>query len=357
MSRINEFYNELNNLSSIQTIEMIAEHPEYAKAYISNDVCYKKVFILKNDKDYAILAGLNINTYAECTFYIKSQPLNDSTIFGNNKKFYGCMFYADLSEDGEVVTLSVGNCCSFKECSFSGAPCMNFNDGGASTFYNCFFTRTSMSCGFGSCSVYIKCKFESCSANSYLKDLIQNDAVDPGKWYNGENNCPSWFDTMFAWHLDNDFKKICRLKETLIGYKIAVYYDDENGVYEGRRKENKHACVVKMEIPKDAFVISPAGVKCRTNMAKVIDIIGICKDSKLYGSHLEKAHSIWRGPFEYVVGEELDVTDEFDFDCSKVCSNGIHFYTTKEALILDQFLSESFPASCFSEESIPWFED
>ena len=79
--------------------------------------------------------------------------------------------------------------------------------------------------------------------------------------------------------------------------------------------------IVCAEIPADAQVRGAEGHKCRTDKAKIIDIIG-----DFYGEQV--GVSTYDCSTLYFVGDEIEIED---FDCGDVeCSTGFHFFCTKE---------------------------
>lgn len=106
--------------------------------------------------------------------------------------------------------------------------------------------------------------------------------------------------------LDNTDKlrKSTKLSESIIGWKKCKY--------------NRHNVLVKLEIPRGAIVFSINNKKCRTDRAKVLEIIGA-----------NKAYSSFDKSFSYHIG---DVVEIFNFNCeySIECTNGIHFFRTEE---------------------------
>ena len=103
----------------------------------------------------------------------------------------------------------------------------------------------------------------------------------------------------------------------------------EEGAFIGFKKcDGAEECVlVKLEIPEDAKRSSATTRKCRCSKAKVISITGI-KSGKEY----EEAFSKYNNKFVYRVGETV-VPDSFDEDRWNECSNGIHFFITKQEAI------------------------
>lgn len=84
--------------------------------------------------------------------------------------------------------------------------------------------------------------------------------------------------------------------------------------------------LVKLEIPRGAVVFSINNDKCRTNMAKVLDIVSL--DGK---KHYKLAYAGYK-LFKYRVGKEIF---EPNFNCqyNVECAEGIHFFRNKRSAI------------------------
>ena len=82
-------------------------------------------------------------------------------------------------------------------------------------------------------------------------------------------------------------------------------------------KKCKNNVLVKLEIPRGAIVFSINNKKCRTDKAKVLEIIGA-----------DRAYSNYKF-FSYYVGDVIEV---FNFNCEYnfECAEGIHFFRTRE---------------------------
>ena len=82
-------------------------------------------------------------------------------------------------------------------------------------------------------------------------------------------------------------------------------------------KKCKNNVLVKLEIPRGAIVFSINNKKCRTDKAKVLEIIGA---DRAYSNHKF---------FSYYVGDVIEI---FDFNCqyNVECAEGIHFFKTRE---------------------------
>lgn len=96
-------------------------------------------------------------------------------------------------------------------------------------------------------------------------------------------------------------RKGIKLSEPIIGWKKC-----QNNV------------LVKLEIPRGAIVFSINNSKCRTDKAKVLEIIGA-----------DRAYSRYDKTFSYYVGDVIEI---FDFNCeyNVECAKGIHFFRTRK---------------------------
>ena len=86
--------------------------------------------------------------------------------------------------------------------------------------------------------------------------------------------------------------------------------------------------IVKLRIPEDARRSSGCGRKCRASWAYVLDI------QKLDGSpaDIKEVQSNYDPGTIYKVGHMV-VADEFDGNRMIECSNGIHFFMTRDEAV------------------------
>ena len=126
-----------------------------------------------------------------------------------------------------------------------------------------------------------------------------------------------------------EYRKGKILSESIIGYKKC-------------KSNRKYGCfvIVTLEIPKDAIVFSINGGKCRTNKAKVISINSVIDES----SEFNRAYSLSSITpinfnyscedlyLSYYKGDEINIKN-FNCQYNVECSNGIHFFMTKEEAI------------------------
>ena len=106
----------------------------------------------------------------------------------------------------------------------------------------------------------------------------------------------------------------CPEEGAFVGFKKCLAYEGEE-------------VLVKLEIPEDAKRSSATTRKCRCSKAKVISITGIVTRKEY-----DEAFSQRDKRFVYRVGETV-FPDSFDEDRWNECSNGIHFFITKQEAI------------------------
>ena len=99
----------------------------------------------------------------------------------------------------------------------------------------------------------------------------------------------------------NQFRLGKVLDETLTGYK-----------------KTNEGVVITAEIPSGAIVFCINGRKCRTNRAKITDMVG----------H-EVLHSQYDKKFEYRLNQEIEIKD-FNLMYNLECASGFHFFMTRE---------------------------
>ena len=79
--------------------------------------------------------------------------------------------------------------------------------------------------------------------------------------------------------------------------------------------------IVVASIPDDAEIRGNINGKCRTNKAKIVDIIGDFAGEKV-------GISVWDKKTTYFIGDNIEI-DNFDRSFEE-CSTGFHFFCTKE---------------------------
>lgn len=84
-------------------------------------------------------------------------------------------------------------------------------------------------------------------------------------------------------------------------------------------KKCRNGILVKLEIPSGATVFSINNKGCRTDKAKVLEIIGS-----------NKAYSFYDKPFSYSVGNVIEIFDFNYYEYNIENGKGIHFFKTRE---------------------------
>ena len=104
------------------------------------------------------------------------------------------------------------------------------------------------------------------------------------------------------------------LTEDIIGYKKCLCHPRCSAFDNPRSKKYT---VVTLKIPRGSIIFSISGNKCRTNRAKVIDILGA-----------DRAYSMYNN-MSYYIGDEFNI---YNFNCQYNIEygEGIHFYMTLE---------------------------
>lgn len=109
-----------------------------------------------------------------------------------------------------------------------------------------------------------------------------------------------------------------QLKEDLIGYKkIRCVKPDKDW----NKYKSGATVIAVIRIPKGAVVFGNGYSKCRTNKAEVIKIEGYNENYKYY--------SLYDDNFKYEIGKQMEI-DDFNYNHTKECASGIHFFLTKE---------------------------
>ena len=115
------------------------------------------------------------------------------------------------------------------------------------------------------------------------------------------------------WHVRAAAMKVCKKVEIPIPTIRTI--EPPQKVY----KKCVGGVIVVAEIPKDAQVRGKTTGKCRTNKAKIVDIIGDFAGEKV-------GISIWDKTTTYFIGDDVEI-DDFDMS-DEECSTGFHFFCT-----------------------------
>ena len=100
----------------------------------------------------------------------------------------------------------------------------------------------------------------------------------------------------------------------------------DTGVFTAWKKASGY--IIQLEIPAESKRLSATTRKCRCNIAKVVAIQNIDGTD----SGLLEVRSGYDHNFIYKVGETVSV-DKFDSNRWNECSNGIHFFITREEAV------------------------
>lgn len=114
-----------------------------------------------------------------------------------------------------------------------------------------------------------------------------------------------------------DWPMVCPETGAFIAWKKAFEYVGH---------VEKRTMIVKLEIPEDALRSSATTNKCRSSWAKVLEIQNIDGTK----ADVTEAESAW-GTM-YKVGEMV-YPDDWDYNRWNECSNGIHFFMTREEAV------------------------
>ena len=192
---------------------------------------------------------------------------------------------------------------------------------GSITFVNCNFTDSFIFADFENCE-FINCSFyrDSFHKVSFKNCLFKNITFvdDP--------RCCMYDCYLDNCNLDDVFQQSfeetapCRSDEDFIAWKAALT------IHSGKLEY----CIVKLLIPKDAKRSCAFSNKCRSDMAKVLDI------QKTSGESLgisTNAFSLYKRDFCYVIGKVVTPREPFDLDQFNECSSGIHFFMSREEAV------------------------
>ena len=97
---------------------------------------------------------------------------------------------------------------------------------------------------------------------------------------------------------------------------------EEGSFIAWKKGRNNH--LIKLEIPKEAKRHNClTSRKCRAEFVKILDI----RNSK--GHKAKKCYGLYNSGFEYEIGKIVKA-NSYDPDPLNECSNGIHFFVTKQ---------------------------
>lgn len=220
-------------------------------------------------------------TFDSCTFDSCDICSNlDSSIF-INCTFNKCTFSNTSLFEGAIEKTA------FNTCHFIGVNLFNAEIESC-VFENCYFGNTDFSYSIIKENIYNNTKFNDC----YFTDsIIEGNTGD--ECFSAPSIVPE-----------------CG---SFIGWKKCFV-----------SASNKTPVIVKLEILEDSKRSSGTGRKCRCEKAKVISITSIDGET-----NYDVAHSFFDMGFAYRVGCPV-ISDSFDDNRFEICSNGIHFFLTRQ---------------------------
>lgn len=130
------------------------------------------------------------------------------------------------------------------------------------------------------------------------------------------------------WNTRNvkDYRKFGLYNESYLPPKFRNPLEQCKSYLGWKKLHNDLIC--KLFIPEDAIKLKGGSSnKCRTNKAKVLEIVDI------YNKPRRKGYSMHDSKFVYMVGKEVRPKNGFDQDRWNECSSGIHFFLTREEAI------------------------
>ena len=174
---------------------------------------------------------------------------------------------------------------------------------------------------FGDTNVFLNCEirmsyFMNCSfESSYLYNCTIVDNYFSETLLDGSKSADSTI----------EIPMICPKEGSFIGYKqirfCKPHYRGDMAMVRG---------IAVLEIPEDAKRINAGGNKCRASKAKVLRIESFDgEELDIDVAYSRYTSSIGQSPMKYSKGEMV-YADSFDESRFNTCSNGIHFFMSRE---------------------------
>lgn len=135
-------------------------------------------------------------------------------------------------------------------------------------------------------------------------------------------------------NLKDAYLSFANLKDAYLKDADGIYLIcPEEGSFIGFKKiyDYKNHLLCKLKIPEDAKRSNGTGRKCRCSKAEVIEILKRDKDGN-FSVPVKEGYSGYDDTFKYVVGETV-IPDSFEENRLIECTNGIHFFITKQEAI------------------------
>jgi len=239
-------------------------------------------------------------------------------------EFYGKRF-TELSFEEKNLTESYFNTCIFDHSLFNDADLRSANFENC-LFNHCVFNRTNFAL-----TRFYECTFKECAVrDSDLNDAVISDsmyfALDVISSENKKGYCSC-------------IPMTCPSEGSFIGWK-KVIFDAPHSLIQDFLKPTlfncyapeRHEALIKLRIPEEAKRSSATGRKCRCEFAEVLSIEDLTAGIYL-DSVTNKRNTVYK-PVQtvYAVGEMV-YPDDFDENRWHECTNGIHFFITKQEAI------------------------
>lgn len=220
-------------------------------------------------------------TFDSCTFESCDICSNLTSSKFINCAFYNCVFSNTSLSDGAIEKTTFNNC-NFVDVNLYNSETENC------AFENCYFGSTNLCYSIIKENTYTDTKFDDC----YFTDSIIK-----------RNNGDECFST----------PPIVPECGSFIGWKKCFV-----------SATDKTPVIVKLEILENSKRSSGTERKCRCEKAKVISITSIDGETSY-----DVASSFFKPDFKYRVGCHVK-SDSFDDNRFETCSNGIHFFLTRQ---------------------------
>ncbi len=336
--------------------DMIRDHQDWLKSDRTGD---GRLCIIGKDLSYVNFKGIDLreSIFIDDTFTCSSFDHCDlsSAKFSNSIIEHVLFNYAKLYSTAIIE-------CSALHSSFNNvcmhSTILNYTDCYCSTFIHAKINRANLSK-----SSFEECKFESalCNYSTFHKsnfyssdfntcEIVESDFtesilsyadfsnayIDDSTFYRAGltfanfegaiiNSGTSFYRAFIEKAKDISCPNLpiaCPEEGSFIGFKVGL-----NSI------DHSKAVLIKLEIMEDAKRSSSTRRKCRADKVKVLDIIDI--NTK---KHETEAISVYRWSFKYKVGEVIQI-DDFNDNRWDECSQGIHFFITKDEAL--QYAKES----------------
>jgi hypothetical protein len=262
------------------------KEPELKKSTLE-ELCSRLKTINKKRESNPWIFPVITNAYFEDIIF--------KNVYLNEVKFINCKFENCTISDSNLAEVEFLNV-SFKDVDFTGCDMKSVT----------YFKSKLKSVAMRRC-IMLKNDFK---ATSFEDVFINDSSLDDSSAR--ESN----FDNVHLIRSSGVLLK-CPEEGSFIGFKKIFL--------------GNNSLLCKLEIPADAKRSSAFGRKCRCSKAKVLEIWGKDCDGD-YLVPISRGYSHHDYTFEYKVGETI-YPDSFDDNRWDECSNGIHFFITKQEAI------------------------